>query len=121
MELMTDMFANLLRSRRRSEVVVDGWRIAVRRRRVFGHAGELLARLLRLALPVPHAGVESRLEQQLVMGAALDDDAVVEDDDLVGADDGGEPMRDDERGAIVRDEFQRILDFALGVAVERGG
>ena len=53
--------------------------------------------------------------------AALDDDAVVEHDDLVGADDGGEPVRDDQRGAVVRDLFERVLDFALGVAVERGG
>ena len=46
------------------EIVVERRRIAVRGGRVLGDAGELLARLLRLALPVPHAGVEPALEQQ---------------------------------------------------------
>src|SRR4051794_7926711 len=98
---MTDMFASLLRRRGLREIIVDRWRVAVRRRHVLSGSGELLARLLRLALPVPHAGVESNFEQQFVMRAALDDDAVVEHDDLVGADDGGEPVRNDERGAVV--------------------
>ena len=53
--------------------------------------------------------------------AALDDHALVEHDDLVGADDGGEPVRDHQRGAVLRHQLERILDFPLGVAVERGG
>ena len=56
-----------------------------------------------------------------MMGAALDDLALVEHDDLVGADDGREPVRDHQRGAAARDALERVLDFLLGVAVERRG
>ena len=55
------------------------------------------------------------------MGAALGDLALIEHDDLVGGDDGREPVRDDERGAVARHPLQRVLDFVLGVAVERRG
>ena len=55
------------------------------------------------------------------MRAALDDHAVVEHDDLVGADDGREPVRDDQRRAVARHPFERVLDLLLGVAVERRG
>ena len=59
--------------------------------------------------------------EQLLMRAALDDHALIEHQDLVGADDGREPMGDDERGAVLRHAVERILDVPLGVAVERGG
>ena len=55
------------------------------------------------------------------MRAALDDHALVEHDDLVGADDGGEPVRDHQRGAALGHALERVLDFLLGVAVERRG
>ena len=48
-------------------------------------------------------------------------DALVEHHDLVGADDGGEPVRDDQRGAVLGNAVERILDVPLGVAVERRG
>ena len=35
------------------------------------------------------------------MAAALDDGSFIEHEDLVGSDNGGEAMRDDERGAIL--------------------
>ncbi len=35
--------------------------------------------------------------------------------------DGREPVRDHERGAALRHPVERVLDFLLGVAVERGG
>jgi len=54
------------------------------------------------------------------MTAALGNRALVEHDDLVGADNGGEPVRDHKRGAPARYPLQRILDFLLGMAVERG-
>src|ERR1700720_1469160 len=69
--------------------LLDDGRVAVGRARLVGHAGELLARLLRLALAVPHAGIEPIRGKELMVRAALDDHAPVEHDDLVGADDGG--------------------------------
>jgi len=54
------------------------------------------------------------------MRPALDDHALVEHQNLVGADDGREPVRDHQRGAILRHAVERVLDVALGVAVERG-
>ena len=55
------------------------------------------------------------------MGAALDDLALVEHDDLVGVDDGREPVRDHQRRAVAARRVERVLDFLLGVAVERRG
>ena len=45
------------------------------------------------------ARVEAAAGEQLLMPAALGDAPVVQDDDLVGVDDGREPVRDDERRA----------------------
>ena len=47
---------------------------------------QLLASLLGLALAIPHAGIEAAFSQKPMMRAALDDRALVEHDDLVGAD-----------------------------------
>jgi len=82
-----------------------------------------LARLsAALALAVPHAGVEPALGEQLVVRAALDDGALVEHDDLVGTDDGGEPMRESPTWCDLRDtRSSASWILALGVAVERGG
>ena len=60
------------------------------------------------------------MRQQFGMRAALDDDALIEHQNLVGADDGREPVGDDQSGAVFRDAVERILNIALGVAVERG-
>mgnify|MGYP006179948009 CR=1 FL=1 len=65
----------------------------------FGLAG-LLAILVAL-LPLPHFGVKAALAQQLGVGAAFGDPALVENDDLVGVDDGGEAVGDDDGGAIM--------------------
>ena len=91
-----------------------------------GHllAGErqFLARHLGFALAVPHAGIETVAGEQRMVSATLHDLAPIQHDDLVGADDGGKPMRDDQCGAIFRDPFERILNLLLGMAVEcRGG
>ena len=53
------------------------------------------------------------------MGAALCDHALVEHDDLVGIDDGGEAVGDHHGGAVARDLLQRHLDFLFGEGVER--
>ena len=83
--------------------------------------GMLLAGFLRLALPVPHARIEPAGGDKLRVLAALGDSALVEHYDLVGADDGREPMGDHERGAVLRHAIERVLNFLLGVAVERRG
>jgi hypothetical protein len=53
--------------------------------------------------------------------AAFDDTAFVEHDDLVGVDDGRQPVGDDQAGAAGRDRAERRLDRALRQRVERRG
>src|SRR6202521_5920466 len=93
-EAMTDMFlTDISVCRRRSgrslrrvggldrrcdQGVVDRRRIAVGRGAIVGDPRQLFARLLGLALAVPHAGIEPALGEQLMMAAALDDGALVE-------------------------------------------
>src|SRR3954453_13306855 len=79
--------------------IIDRRRIAVRRHLLVVDKGKLLARLLGLALAIPHAGVEPVLQEELMVGAALCDHALVEHNYFVGADRRRESMRDDERGA----------------------
>ena len=55
------------------------------------------------------------------MRAAFGDPALVEDDDLVGVDDGREAMGDDDRGPARGDALQGLLDRRLGPAVEGAG
>ena len=85
-----------------------------------GHLRELAPRLLRLALPLPKPAYNPPAAISDVR-AALDDRPLSEHEDLVGADDGGEPVRDHQRGAVLRHAVERVLDVLLGVAVERGG
>src|SRR4051812_15597898 len=67
--------------------------------------------------PVVAAG-----RQQLLVRALLDDPAVLEHDDLAGALDRGQPVRDHDRGAAGQQAPQAVLDPALGVHVDvRGG
>ena len=55
------------------------------------------------------------------MGAALDDAAAVDDEDLVGAAHGGQPVGDHQRGAAGQGGVEGPLDGRLGLAVEVGG
>ncbi len=103
----------------RHQHIVDWRRLPVRRFVLVGDPRQSLPRLLGLALSVPHTGIKSARSQKLGVGSALGDAALIQHDDLVGADDGGQPMRDHQRGAVARDPFERFLDFVLGVAVER--
>ena len=66
-------------------------------------------------------GVAAFLRQQFLVGAALDDAAVLEHEDLVGIDDRRQPVRDDQRGALARDLGELGLDDLLGARVERDG
>src|SRR5712691_3381500 len=74
-----------------------------------------------LLLALPHVGVEAVARQKLSMAAALDDAAAVEHDDLVGVDDGRQPVGDHHGGAAAAHLFQRALDLLLGARVERAG
>jgi hypothetical protein len=47
------------------------------------------------------------------VSAVLDDAAVVDREDHVGIADGGEPVRDRDRGALLHQRLQRALDDAL--------
>ena len=53
------------------------------------------------------------------MRALLDDAAVLEHDDQVGIADRREPVRDDERGSVLEQQMQRLLDLSLGADVDR--
>ena len=52
---------------------------------------------------------------------ALDDAAVLDDEDLVGGEDGGEAVRDEDAAPGVDEGLDRILDRLLGNGVEGGG
>src|SRR6476661_4673742 len=62
------------------------------------------------------------LREQLAFGAALDDLAVLDDENLVRTPDGGEAVRDDDRGTAVQQPIERLLDQDLGrtIDVRRG-
>ena len=56
---------------------------------------------------------------QLVVRAALDDAALVEDEDLVGVADGRDAVRHDDRRPLPHDAAQPRQNFLLGVGVDR--
>ena len=72
-------------------------------------------------LLVEHPAIGATERQQLLVCARLDDAAFFEDDDLVGVDDGREPVRDDERRAAGHQFAQRPLDRDLALGVQRRG
>ena len=59
--------------------------------------------------------------EEFRVAAAFDDFAFFEDDDAVGIADGGEAVRDDNRGAVFAQALYRFLHFCLAVVVERRG
>src|SRR5689334_2003601 len=74
-----------------------------------------------LGLEVEEGGVAAALGDELIVGAALDDVAVVEHDDLVRHADGREPVRDDDRDLVVRELAEALEDLDLGLGVHRRG
>ena len=64
-------------------------------------------------------GVLAAQREQLLVGAALGDLALVEDDDLVGVADRRQAVGDDERRAALGELLQRLADGALGGDVQR--
>ena len=66
-------------------------------------------------------GVVAVEGEQLLVGALLDDPAVLEDDDPVAAADRGDLVRDDQAGAAGEVLLQGLLDPRLGLGVEGAG
>jgi hypothetical protein len=66
----------------------------------------------------PTCRVAAALGQQLLVGAALDDAAGLHHQDLVRVDHGGQAVRDDQRGLVLRGALQFRLDGALVGAVQ---
>ena len=52
------------------------------------------------------------------VGAAGEEAALVQDVDGVGAEDGGEAVRDDETGAVAAQGLQSLLDEVLGFGID---
>lgn len=67
------------------------------------------------------ACVGATLVDELVVGALLDDGAVLHDDDGVGVSDLGKPARYDERGAPFEQCSGRLLYEGLGTGVDGTG
>src|SRR5262245_34322736 len=74
-----------------------------------------------LRLQVEHGAVAAAARHQLVVGAELDDAAVLEHADAVGVADGGEAMRDEDGGALPGGGEQAIEDLRFAAHVELGG
>src|SRR3954470_9388370 len=66
-------------------------------------------------------GVHAFGLQELVVRAALDDAAGVDDEDQVGVADRAQAMGDDDAGAPGEQRAERALDDALGARVDVGG
>src|SRR5207248_7105153 len=69
----------------------------------------------------PEVGVAAAQGQQLLVGSGLDNAAVVEDDDAVGARGGGETVGHDEGGAAAGEGFGGAQDRGFRRRVEGGG
>jgi hypothetical protein len=54
------------------------------------------------------------LLQQFAVRATLQHHAAIQHDDLIGIDNGGEPVGNDQRGAVGRDDSQLMLDGLFG-------
>ena len=69
---------------------------------------------------VLEARIEAIERDDLAAGAALDDAALVEDEDAVGVPDGGEMVGDDKGGSALEEVAEGFKDQALGFFVEAG-
>src|SRR4051812_48208002 len=86
------------------------------RREILTRVDEPIA--FELVLLVVQLAVAAALCDQLVVRPSLDDLPGFEDQDLIRALDGRQPVRDDERGASAPQRFQAVLDQCLALAVE---
>src|ERR1700735_1855474 len=89
------------------------------RRRSRSRSGDQLPRVRRRPeLSAIELRVRPLVRQERVVRAFLDDAAVIEDRDAVGAADGAQAMGDDERRASTEELDHRLLDQPLALAVE---
>ncbi len=72
-------------------------------------------------LGAPEPGVQAVGRQELLVASPLGDPPPVDDRDLVGSHDGGQPVGDDDDGAAVRQARQGSVYLALGLRVGLGG
>ena len=70
---------------------------------------------------INQAAIEAVLCNELVVGAALDDNAVVHDDNEVGMADGGEAVGNDDAGASLHELVEGLLHGHLAFGVEGAG
>lgn len=68
--------------------------------------------LAHVEFPIPASVIH-----QAVMGSPLDDPAIFDDQDLIGALDRTEPMRDDEAGSAFHQFEHRLLDVPFGPGI----
>jgi hypothetical protein len=74
-----------------------------------------------IRVPRNEARVASAECEQLVVGAALDDPASLDHDDLIGVTDRRRPVGDRERRAFFREAVESLLNGSLRLRVERTG
>src|SRR5690349_1041231 len=65
--------------------------------------------------------VDAAVCEELVVGAALDDRAVLYREDDIGVSDRREAVRDGDRGSALDQGLERLLDDALTFGVQRRG
>ena len=73
----------------------------------------LCARLRCRELKIGKVAIERRLVDQLLMRSGGDDPAAIEKEDPVGPDHRCQPVRDDDRGAVLHQRLQRRLNRRL--------
>src|ERR687897_2833307 len=88
-------------------------------REILSGVHELIAlEVVLLVVQLPVAAVQ---REQLVVRAALDDLSMLEDENLIGAADRGQPVRDHERRPSMAQAAEAVLNHRLALAVEAGG
>ena len=65
--------------------------------------------------------VDSAFFHQLLVGTAFGDVLIIDDDDLVGVPDGGQPVGDGDGGTVFRQLLQTLLDVALAFIIKGAG
>src|SRR5437588_1883908 len=76
---------------------------------------------VRFHLPFHHFVVNTTRPYQILVRAALDDGTILHQQNQIGAPDGGEAVRDDERGAVGKQIGHRGLNQLLALGVEVAG
>ena len=103
---------------RRLLAVIGRLRRAADRGEFLDREVEIVAALLGLR---PHQpAIRTVAADQLGMAAALDDAAVIEHEDAVGADHARQPVRQDQGRAPLRQPVERLLDHRLVLGIDRG-